>query len=148
MNNLFEKKDVNIIKLSLELETAVIDHVLQDDERIYVTEIDFYPYWIQVLESRGFVGLSTFTLFKASTTRRERLEFCNKINGQYFLINAYIADDDTLRIDHMIPCRSGIIRENFVRTCRQFSRNIVAAINEHDPDNQIILNPGEVESVS
>lgn len=146
MNNLFEEKDVDIVKLSLELENAVIQHVLREDGEIYITEDDFYPYWIRILDSRGLISLSTYTYFKSTIPHQERLEFCNKINGHYFCITASLSDCGALKIDQAIPFRDGIIREHFVRMCRQFSKNIVSAINQFDePHNKFVLQPGEME---
>lgn len=43
MSNFIEVKDVTAVTLSLELKTAVIEHRLEKDESIYVTESGFFP---------------------------------------------------------------------------------------------------------
>ena len=48
MSNLIEEKDVTAVHLAVELEQAVVQHVLQDDESIYVTEDGWFPFWIRV----------------------------------------------------------------------------------------------------
>lgn len=146
MCQLIEEKDVTAVNLSLELERSVIQHELRDDAVIYVTEDGFYPFWINILNTRGFVGFSTHTYFKNSSTHLQRLEFCNKINCQSFMVTAYITDDEKLKIDHVLSYRDGMLRETFIRGCRQFSASIGRAITEIDPDNELIMPPGKMES--
>ena len=64
MSNLIEEKDITAVTLSLELEVAVIEHKLEDDQAIYVTENGFFPCWIRVLKNSGYVGFSTYILFR------------------------------------------------------------------------------------
>lgn len=146
MCTLIEESNVNIVNLSVELERAVIQHRLQEDESIYITENGFYPFWIRVLKNRGLVGLSTHTLFKKSATQLQRLEFCNHINYQYFMVTAYMTDDDKLKIDYSLSYRDGMLQETFIRGCREFSRTIEVAMRELDPENEIVLLPGQNES--
>lgn len=146
MSNLIEEKDINIVKLSLELEQAVIQHELQDDEVIYITEDGFFPFWINLIKKRGFVCLSTYSFFKSASTRQQRLEFCNRINCQYFMVTAYTTDDNKLKIDHSFNYRDGLIQETFIRGCRSFSRSIEIALRVLDPDNELVLQPGQTES--
>lgn len=146
MSNIIEEKDINIIKLSLELEKAVIQHELQDDEVIYVNEDGFFPFWINIIKKRGFVSLSTNTFFRSTSTRQQRLDFCNRINYQYFMVTAYTTDDNKLKIDHSFNYRDGLIQETFIRGCRSFSRSIEIALRVLDPDNELVLEPGQTES--
>lgn len=146
MTILIEEENVTAVNLSLELERAVIQHELQDDEGIYVTEDNWFNFWIRILKRRGYVGLSTHTRFKKSSSHLQKLDFCNKINSQYFMISAYTTDDDTLKLDHVINFRDGMLRETFIRSCRQFSRTLEVAMMELDPKNDLVLRPGEVET--
>lgn len=146
MNNIIEEKDITAVILSLELEVAVIQHVLQDDEAIYVTEDGYFNFWIRILNKRGLIGFSTHTYFRKSITHSQRLEFCNTINSQYFMITAYTTDDEKLKIDHVINYRDGILQATFIRSCRQFSRTIETAMQELDPEHLIVLLPGQTES--
>lgn len=145
MSNLIEEECINIVNLSVELERAVIQHELRDDESIYITEDCFYPFWINVLKNRGLVGLSTHTFFRKSATRLQRLEFLNRINYQYFMITAYMTDDDKLKLDHALSYRDGMLNETFIRGCREFSRTIEIALRELDPENETVLRPGQIE---
>lgn len=143
---LIEEGNVNIVNLSVELERAVIQHDLQEDEVIYITEDCFYPFWILVLKKRGFVGFSTHTQFRKSATKLQRLEFCNRINFQYFMVTAYMTDDDKLKIDHVVSYRDGMLQQTFIRGCGEFSRTIEVAMHDLDPENEIVLRPGQIES--
>ena len=44
MSNFIDESNVTPITLSLELEAAVIEHKLEDDEGIYVTEDGFFRF--------------------------------------------------------------------------------------------------------
>lgn len=145
MGNLIQKNDINIVRLSLELEQAVIQHQLQDDDGIYVTEDGFFPFWINILEQRSFVCLSTYTFFTNTSTAEQRLEFCNQLNFQYFMVTAYIKDEK-LRIDHTLNFYDGMIQETFIRACRQFTRTVEIALLELDSNNERVLPPGQTVS--
>jgi hypothetical protein len=145
MTNLIEEKDVTAVNLSVELERAVISHELEEDSGIYVFEDGFFPFWIRVMDKRGFVGLSTHTRFKKSASQLQRLEFCNRINYEYFMVTAYVTDDERLKIDHVISFRDGMLKETFIRACRQFSRTIEKAMQALDPNHVLALAPGDTE---
>ena len=144
MSNLIEEKDVTVVNLAIELERAVIEHVLEDDKSIYVNEDGWFPFWVRVIQGAGFVSFKTHTTFKKSTSKLQRLEFCNELNNQNYLVTAYV-QDDRLAIDYAINFRDGILRETFIRTCRQFASNIERALNKVDPDNDFVLLPGKTE---
>ena len=64
---------------------------------------------------------------------------------QNFLITAYV-QDDRLLMDYVFNFRDGLLRETFIRTCRQFASNIERGLNKIDPDNDFVLLPGCTES--
>ena len=146
MSNLIEEKDVTPVNLSLYLERAVIEHKLQDDHGIYVTEDGWFPFWIRVLEKRGFVGLTTYILFRNSSTHLQRLKLANKFNRRNWMGTAYLGDDNKLKIDHSLSFRDGMLTETFVRACRQYSGAIRESIPAFDPDYEMLLPLGETES--
>lgn len=144
MSNLIEEKDVTGVNLAVELERAVIEHVLEEDKGIYVNEDGWFPFWIRVLDGSGFVSFKTHTNFKKATSPLQRLELCNELNMQNFLITAYI-QDDRLMMDYVFNFRDGLLRETFIRTCRQFASNIERGLNKVDPTNNFVLLPGKTE---
>ena len=144
MSNLIEEKDVTVVNLAIELERAVIEHVLEDDKSIYVNEDGWFPFWVRVIQGAGFVSFKTHTTFKKSTSKLQRLELCNELNNQNYLVTAYV-QDDRLAIDYVLNFRDGMLRETFIRTCRQFASNIERGLNKVDPDNDFVLLPGKTE---
>jgi hypothetical protein len=144
MSNLIEEKDVTAVNLAVELERAVIEHILDEEKCIYVNEDSWFPYWVRVLNGAGFISFKTHTHFKKSTSHLQRLELCNELNKKNFLITAYV-DDDRLIIDHVLNFRDGLLRENFIRACRQFTSNIERGLNKADPENDFVLPPGQTE---
>ena len=138
MSNLIEAKDVTTVTLSLELEAAVIEHTLEDDEAIYVTESGFFPCWIRVLKNSGYVGFTTYLMFRESSTRLERLELANQFNKRNYVTTAYV-NSEKLIIDHVLCYRSGILNETFIRGCRQYCIAIGHSINEIDSEYKVLI---------
>ena len=139
-----EEKEVTAVNLALELEGAVITHELHADESIYVFEDGWYPFWISMNASLGYVCFKTHTRFKASSSQLQRLELCNALNLHSYLVTAAMQDEQLL-LDHVLIYRDGLLRETFIRACRQFSRNIQRGMDRLDPDNAVALRPGQTE---
>lgn len=145
MSILIEEKDVMPVNLAVELERAVIGHVLSEDGSIYVTEDGLFPFWIRIHKGANLVTFKTHTYFKKATSPVQRLEICNELNTQNFLVTAYVRDD-MLCLDHALMYRGGLLRETFVRGCRQFAKAVEKGIDQVDPDCCFILPPGKTET--
>lgn len=145
MSMLIEEKEVTAVNLAVELERAVIQHVLNEDESIYVTEDGLFPFWVRILKGSGLVGFKTHTNFKKSASHVQRLELCNELNRKNFMVTA-CAQDDLLLLDYVLIYRDGLLRETFVRACRQFARNVEKGLEQVDPENSFVLPPGKTES--
>ena len=144
MSILIEEKDVTPVTLSLELEAAVLEHKLEDDEGIYVTESGFFPCWIRVLKNSGYVGFTTYILFRQSSTRSDRLELANRFNKRNYMTTNHV-DGDKLIIDHVLCYKSGILKETFIRGLRQYSSAICNSISEIDPEYKVLMPLGASE---
>lgn len=144
MSNLIEEKDVTAVHLAVELEQAVVQHVLQDDESIYVTEDGWFPFWIRVQKNNGYVVFETHTRFARAASHVKRLELCNELNASNFLVTAYVREDK-LCLDCVVNYRDGVLRETFIRTCRQFTRNIENGLAKVDAEKTFVLPPGKTE---
>lgn len=145
MSNLIEEKNVTAVNLAVELERAVIEHMLDEDKSIYVTEDGWFPFWVRVLGGAGLISFKTHTSFKKSTSQLQRLELCNELNAQNYMITTYV-ENDRLIIDHVLTFRDGLLRETFIRTCRQFSSHIERGLHKVDSDHDFVLPPGKTES--
>lgn len=144
MSMLIEEKDVTPVNLSVELERAVVSHNMDDSGDIYVSEFGIFPFWIKLRENSKFILLTTYTKFTRSSDRLSRLELCNKINLSNYVLTAFLSNDH-LMIDHSLSFADGLLRENFIRTCRQYSSAISMSLQEHDPDHVVALRPGASE---
>jgi hypothetical protein len=144
MSMLIEEKDVTAVNLAVELERAVIQHVLEEDESIYVTEDSWFPFWVRIQKNQGYVTFRTYTNFKKSTTLLQRLELSNELNAKNHLVTACVKED-MLLLDYMLNYRDGLLRATFIRSCRQFAGNLGKGIQLVDPDNDFILPPGKTE---
>ena len=145
MSILIAEKDVTPVTLSLELEAAVIEHRLEQDEDIYVTEGGFFPCWIKVIKTSGYVGFTTYIIFRKTCSYLDRLELANHFNRRNYITTSHV-DDDKLIIDHVLCYRSGILKETFIRGMRQYSSAICNAISEIDPNYKVLIPLGETES--
>ena len=145
MNHLIEEANVNAFNLSLELERAVIEHRLQDDEKLYVTGDGYFPFWIHILKKQRYIGFATYVMFRESTTALQRLELANQFNKDTYLSSAHV-DMDMLKINHVLTYRNGILTETLIRGCRQFSAGIELFITESDPDYQVLMRLSESSS--
>lgn len=144
MSQLIEEADVTAVNLAIELERAVIEHRLDEDKSIYVTEDGWFPFWIRVQQGAGYVSFKTHTKFKKATSHMQRLELCNELNKSKYMLTCYEADD-RMFFDHVLNFRDGLLRENFVRACRQFAKAAEAGLHDADPENDFVLMPGQTE---
>lgn len=145
MSMLIEENDVSVINLSVELERAVIQHEMRDNESLYVTEDGMFPFWISVNSATGLVLFRTHTNFKNASSQMQRLELCNELNMKQYLVTAYVMDD-RLYVDYVLNFRDGLLRETFIRTCRQFSSNVKSGLSQIDSEHEIALAPGDSEA--
>ena len=145
MNRLIEEINVTAVNLSLELERAVIEHKLQEDEGIYVTEDGWFPFWINILKSKGFIGFTTYLMLRKNSTTLQRLELANQFNCDTYMSSAYVVEN-MLKIDHVLSYRNGMLSETLIRACRQYSGGIGLFIAEHDPNYQVLMRLTEAET--
>jgi len=145
MSILIEENDVTSVNLSLELERSVIKHILEEDNNIYVNEDGWFLFWVRVNQNVGVVEFRTHTHFKKSTTHLQRLEICNELNTSKYMLTACV-NKNRLYLDYVINFRDGLLRETFVRSCRQFSKNIELGLAMTDPEKDFVLMPSQTES--
>ena len=146
MNELIEESDVTAVTLSLHLERAVVNHELQEDEGIYVTEDNWFPFWIRILKQPGLIGFVTYINFRKSSTRLQRLELANAFSCETYMSTAFV-ENDVLKMTHAISYRNGLLTETLIRACRQYSGGICLAIDEFDPEYKILMRLTEPQSV-
>ena len=144
MSQLIEESDVNAVNLAVELERAVIEYTLDEDKSLYVSEDGWFPFWIRVHKGAGYVSFKTHAYFKKATSHLQRLEICNELNKTKYMLTCYEADD-RIFFDHVLNFRDGLLRENFVRACRQFTKAAETGLKEVDPENDFVLMPGQNE---
>ena len=148
MINLIEENDVTYVTLSLELERASIMYETREEgQSLYVTEDNFFPFWIRIRKNSGLIGLGTYLKFRSSATELQKLTLANEFNRCAFGITAY-KDGDQLKIDHVLNYRSGILRESFIKVSRNFSSVITKSICDHDPSYDLLMPLSEMSSQS
>ncbi len=120
MHIFIEQDKVNLVSLSLELEQATMEHTLEDDGRIYVTENGMFPFWIRVYPGWHLISFRTYLRPEPSFAQADRFIFCNQLNGK-LLFPALHVHEDRLYADHAISYRDGLIRSQFIRMCRAYA---------------------------
>ena len=60
------------------------------------------------------------------------------------MVTSYVRGD-TLCFDCIVNYRDGLLRETFIRACRQFTRNIENGLAKVDAENILVLLPGKTE---
>ena len=61
-----------------------------------------------------------------------------------YVVTSYV-QGDTLYFDCIVNFRDGVLRETFIRTCRQFSKNIEKGLSQVNVDDTFVLRPGKTE---
>ncbi|MFC7460605.1 YbjN domain-containing protein [Hydrogenophaga defluvii] len=119
-SELIEEQDISIVNLSLLLEQSVIQHTIQEEDKIYVTEPGVFAHWIRIFREPCIIALSTYFTLPEGMNDVEKLEFCNKINAEYLVPSAY-TKDDRVWLFNPIYFKSGLIKSHLVRQIRYFA---------------------------
>lgn len=145
IDTLIEEKDVNLVRLSLELEKATIECKLSDDEVLYVHEESMFPFWISVHPQPHFLLLNTYLNLVPDVPNEERLAFCNRINERIFMPSVYLRtierNGETLQrftAAYPIYYRDGLLVSQFIRLCRNFSTAMGKIQAEFDPEHEML----------
>ena len=91
------------------------------------------------------MGFTTYVVFRKSSTRLERLELANSFNRRNYMTSSFV-NDDKITIDHVLNFRNGLLKESFIRGCRQYSSTVESSIKQLDPHYNLLIPLGEVES--
>ncbi len=119
-SELIDEKDVSIVNLSLLLEQSIIQHEIQNEERIYITEPGIFAHWIRIFKDPCIIALSTYFTLPDGMSGIEKLEFCNRINAEYLVPSAY-TKGDRVWLFNPIYFKSGLIKSHVVRQIRYFA---------------------------
>lgn len=120
-------------EISALLEETVIDHVVQNDEAIYVTGLAF-NFWIKIEAERSLIILSTYWEFREEVTEVEKLRCINALNSDFLMIQFFIGEPDSRLYGHypMLACPD-LERRQFLRATRMFAdifRSTVTSSNQ------------------
>lgn len=88
-------------------------------------------FWVLPSKEQGRIKLLANFGFLPDCPREDRLEAVNKINRQYIVVKASVADNDILRFEYDILIAGGITRKAFLLAVKRFSSIPKVAILEH-----------------
>lgn len=91
-SELIPEKEITLVNLSLILEHACVEHEIQQEDRIYITEDGIFPLWIRIFESAHILALSTYIKPPEGKAEEELLKFCNGVNEQFLVPSAYFRE--------------------------------------------------------
>ena len=142
---LIEENDVSLVTLSLALEQASIEFKTRENNRLYVTEDGYFPFWIEIAKGAHYVFLTSHLEFVEGLSEETKLEFCNQVNARLYIpsANVQVIDREGERICRMntgypIFYRDGLIPSQFIRLCRLFSEGMKQIVNELDAEHELL----------
>lgn len=142
MTFLIEEDDVNMAKLSLILEQAVIEHTVEHNDRLYVRERGWFPFWISLDEFSRRIKMNTYIQFRGRSSEIERLRVANTVALNVGSVSVCVTDA-RLRFDLDLSYKDGLLQPHFVRAVRNFSHSIQYAKNSADSNWISLLPLGE-----
>lgn len=111
--------DINLVNLSLILEAACVEHRIEEEERIYVTEDGIFPLWIRIFEKAHFLALSTYITAPEDKTDMELMTFCNEVNQSYLVPSVYVKEQK-IWCFQPVYIKEELKKSHFLRLVRYF----------------------------
>lgn len=131
--------ELTIDRISSILENAAIDHNLEPDGQVYVTELRF-NFWIDLNSEKSRLTFFTHWDFLGEISELEALRCANANNLNLIDLQFFIGDDlRCLRSCQVISFRYGLNPIEFVRSARSFAEIFDAAIS--DPAHAHLFEP-------
>ena len=94
-------------------------------------------------------GLGLFMSETKALLKQLQTVFVDEQVDRFFDVSNYVVTSyvqgDTLYFDCIVNFRDGVLRETFIRTCRQFSKNIEKGLSQVNVDDTFVLRPGKTE---
>ena len=112
------EEEVTTTRLSALLDTAFIDHRIDEDGDVYVTDGVDFPLWISIETRRKLVVL--FTYCSIDDRERNWLAEVNDLNGQ-IAVPQFAYRENAIWGSHWISYDGGLNVRQFVKMLRIFS---------------------------
>ncbi len=127
------EREVTVEGLRRVLDAGYVDHELDDDGEIYVTEFDF-PFWIQIMSRHRLLKLTTFF----PVDDQPEVDWTARVN----VFNSRIEMAQFCYLDHGVCCSywmtydGGLNPRQSLRQMRRFTAAVVSAITMQRDDAQ------------
>lgn len=135
-----------ILDIASVLDDAVIEHIVENDTRLYVTGVPM-NFWIRIKQDHPAVMYSTYVEFAEDLPDYDAVMSANRLNNDLLMIQ-FAADLEKGRLTghYMLPIHDGIDRRLLLRTARTFSEIFelamtneeVASVLKHDCASQTV----------
>lgn len=121
--------EVTIARLSDLLDTVFIDHDIDDEGDIYITDGVDFPVWVQIDGARKYLVL--FTYCRVDEPTANWLARVNEMNSKVMLSQFYYCKNAILG-SHWITYDGSLNVRQFVKLLRRFSGAFRAGIESHN----------------
>ena len=127
------EEEVTIARLSSVLDAAVIDHEIDDDGHIYVTDGIEFPLWIELLENRKLVNL--FTYWSVDDERDANwVARVNDMNSK-IMLPQFSYCRGSVWGGYWMTFEGGLNVRQFVKMLRFFSGAFAAGVAKHEEES-------------
>ena len=127
------EREVTVEGLQRVLEAAYVDHELDEDGEIYVTDFDF-PFWLQIMSRHRLIKLTTFY----SVDDQREVDWTARVNE----FNARIEMAQFCYLHDAVCCSfwmsydGGLHPQQFLKQMRRFTAAVLSAITMGPGDTQ------------
>ena len=126
--------EVTIARLSGLLEAAFIDHTIDDDGDIYVTDGVDFPLWVQIETDRKLLDL--FTCY--SVDDQQAADWVNRVNDMNckIIVPQFCYRGDAVWANYWMTYDGGLSVRQFVKMLRAFSGAFQAGLLLHERESK------------
>ena len=126
--------EVTITRLSGLLEAAFIDHTIDDDGDIYVTDGVDFPLWVQIDTDRKFLELLTW----CSVDDQQATDWVNRVNdmNREKIVSQFSYGRDAIWGHYWMTYGGGLNVRQFVKMLRAFSSAFQAGLLLHESESK------------
>lgn len=127
-----KKQNIDVSKLSAWLADAVIEHRLEADDKIYVTDLPF-KMWLKIDTARNCLVFFTYWTFLEGVSEIDAFRCVNALNSDLMMVQ-FSADDriDRLHGHYILALSDGLGRKQILRSARMFAEIFDTAVRHSE----------------
>jgi hypothetical protein len=136
------------------LDEASIEYTIDCDDDFYVTEKNYFPFWISFSAENECIRFFTFVSFAVTGSLVEKLQLADRLNHSLVMLSFSLEGDETIQGHYDIasnyellsyPDQRGV--NFFIQTALRFSDAFVFGCREYDYKNLLKSPASHVEEL-